>query len=162
MRRSSPGQASWGKSFSNFANFQIQTRSYNGLTFLASYAIRKTLTNTGGKDIQHAGTTNQNLLQNPHNLMEGYGLATYEKPQTVKFNFSYDLPVGRGRTFLGAPNGRGGHVLDAAVGGWAVAAITVWDPKGVPLLFPDVSGGVTAPGSSHSLVTGVAGLRQIK
>ena len=26
-RRSSPGQASWGKSFSNFFNFQIQTRA---------------------------------------------------------------------------------------------------------------------------------------
>jgi hypothetical protein len=118
------------------------------LTFLGSFAIRKTLTNTGGKDIQHAGTTNQNLLQNPHNLMEGYGLATYEKPETLKFNLSYDLPVGKGRQFLGAPNGIAGHVLDAAVGGWAVAGITVWDPKGVPVLFPDVSGGVTVPGAA--------------
>ena len=47
--QSSPGQAAWGKSFSNFANFQIQTRSLNGLTFLASYAIRKTLTTPVGK-----------------------------------------------------------------------------------------------------------------
>ena len=80
---------------------------------------------------------NQGLLQNPHNLMEGYGLALYEKPQTMKLNYSYDLPFGRGRQFLGAPNGIGGHVLDAAVGGWAVAGITVWDPKGVPVLMPD-------------------------
>ena len=80
--------------------------------------------------------------------MEGYGLATYEKPQTLKFNLSYDLPVGKGRQFLGAPSGIGGHVLDAAVGGWAVAGITVWDPKGVPVLFPDVSGGVTVPGAA--------------
>ncbi len=146
--QSSPGQASWGKSFSNFANFQIQTRSMNGLTFLGSFAIRKTLTNTEGKDIQHAGTTNSNLLQNPHNLMEGYGLATYEKPETLKFNLSYDLPVGKGRQFLGAPDGIAGHVLDAAIGGWAVAGITVWDPKGVPVLFPTVSGGVTVPGAA--------------
>ncbi len=146
--QSSPGQAAWGKSFSDFANVQIQTRSNNGLTFLASYAIRKTLTNTEAKDIQHAGTANQNLLQNPHNLMEGYGVGLYEKPQTMKVNLSYDLPVGRGRTFMGAPQGLGGNLLDAAIGGWAVAGITVWDPKGPPVLFPDVSGGVTVPGAA--------------
>ena len=76
------------------------------------------------------------------------GWALYEKPQTMKVNLSYDLPVGRGRTFLGAPKGLGGHVLDAAIGGWAVAGITVWDPKGTPVLFPDVSGGVTVPGAA--------------
>lgn len=146
--QSSPGQAPWGKSFSNFANIQIQTRNMNGLTFLASYALRKTLTNTESKDIQHAGSTNQNLLQNPHNLMEGYGVALYEKPQTMKVSFSYDLPVGRGRMFLGAPNGLGGKLLDTAIGGWALAGITVWDPKGTPVLFPTVSGGVTVPGAA--------------
>ena len=29
--------------------------------------------------------------------MEGYAVATYEMPQTLKVNYSYDLPVGRGR-----------------------------------------------------------------
>ena len=147
-QQSSPGQAPWGRSFSNFANVQIQTRNMDGLTFLASYAIRKTLTNAESKDIQHAGSANQNLLQNPHNLKEGYGVALYEKPQTMKVSFSYDLPVGRGRSFLGAPDGLGGHLLDAAIGGWAVAGITVWDPKGVPVLLPQVSGGVTVPGAA--------------
>ena len=144
----SPGQASWGKSFSNFANFQIQTRTNHGLTFLGSYTIRKTLTNTGGKDIQHGAANNSGILQNPHNLMEGYGLALYEKPQTVKLNYSYDLPFGRGRRYLSAPDGLGGHLLDAAVGGWGIAGITVWDPKGTPVLLPTVDGGVTAPGAA--------------
>lgn len=146
--QSSPGQASWGRSLSNFANFQIQTRTTHGLTFLGSYAIRKTLTNTGGKDIQHNGSTSMGILQNPHNLMEGYGLALYEKPQTVKINYSYDLPFGRGRTYLAAPSGLGGHVLDLVAGGWAVAGITIWDPKGTPVLMPLVNGGVTAPGAA--------------
>ena len=106
------------------------------------------MTDTEAKDIQHASTANSNILQNPHNLMEGYGLGLYEKPQTMKVNLSYDLPVGRGRTFLGAPQGLGGHLLDAAIGGWAVAGITVWDPKGPPVLVPDVLGGVTVPGAA--------------
>ena len=35
----SPGQATWGRSFSNFLNMQIQTRSFRGLTLLASYTF---------------------------------------------------------------------------------------------------------------------------
>ena len=50
-----PGQATWGRSFANFLNLQMQSRGYHGLTLLASYSIRKTLTNSWGKDIQHAG-----------------------------------------------------------------------------------------------------------
>lgn len=115
---------------------------------LASYALRKTLTNSGGKDAQDASTANRGILQNPHNLMEGYGLALYEKPQTVKVNVSYDLPVGRGRDFLGDPQGAGGKILDGVIGGWGLAEISVWDPKGTPFLVPDVSGGVTAPGAA--------------
>jgi len=144
----SPGQAAWGKSFSNFGNMQIQTREMHGLTMLASFAIRKTLTNSGGKDAQHASTANRGILQNPHNLMEGYGLALYEKPETMKVNVSYDLPFGRGREFMGNPQGVGGKILDGALGGWGVAEISVWDPKGTPVLVPDVSGGVTAPGAA--------------
>ena len=50
-----PGQATWGRSRSNFFNVQMQSRGYHGLTLLASYSIRKTLTNSWGKDIQHGG-----------------------------------------------------------------------------------------------------------
>jgi hypothetical protein len=144
----SPGQAAWGKSFSDFGNFQVQTRAMHGLTMLASFAVRKTLTNSGGKDAQHASTANRGILQNPHNLMEGYGLALYEKPETVKVNISYDLPVGHGRDFFGNPQGLSEKILDGVIGGWGVAAISVWDPKGTPVLVPDVSGGVTAPGAA--------------
>ena len=142
-----PGQATWGKSFSNFANVQIQTRNYHGLALLASYAIRKTLSNTASTDIHVYGAT-AGKLQNPHNLMEGYGVALYEEPQTIKLNYNYDLPFGRGREFMNHPDGIGGHLLDAVAGGWAVAGITVWDPKGTPVLLPTVDGGSTAPGAA--------------
>jgi hypothetical protein len=143
-----PGQAAWGRSFSNFGNLQLQTRSMHGLTMLASYALRRTLTNAGGKDAQHQSTANRGILQDPHNLMEGYGLALYEKPQTMKLNIAYDLPVGRGRQLLSNLPGLGGKILDTVIGGWSVASISIWDPKGTPLLVPDVSGGVTAPGAA--------------
>jgi hypothetical protein len=147
-----PGQATWGKSFSNFANLQIQSRNYRGLALLASYAIRKTLSNTASTDVHQYGVTggpsSQGGLQNPHNLMEAYGVALYEKPQTLKLNYNYDLPFGRNREFLNHPVGLGGHVVEGLVGGWAVAGITVWDPKGTPVLVPVVDGGNTAPGAA--------------
>ncbi len=144
----SPGQATWGRSFSNFATFQAQTRTWHGLTFLGSYAIRKTLTNTGGKDINHAGPAGSGLLQNPHDLMEGYGLALYELPQTWLFSYNYDIPVGHGRQFLSSGSGWSQKVIDGFLGGWALAGVTTYYPKGTPVLMPDVGGGVTAPGAA--------------
>ena len=142
-----PGQATWGKSFSNFANLQIQSRNYHGLELLAAYSIRKTLTNTSSTDIHAFGAT-AGGLQNPHNLMEGYGVAPYESPTTLKLNYSYDLPLGRGRQWLAAPQGIGGHVLDAVAGGWSVAGITTWSPHGAPVQVPGVDGGNQVPGAA--------------
>lgn len=144
----SPGQTTWGKSFSNFVNFQIQTRNYHGLTLLASYAIRKTLTNTAGKDIQHNGPAGRGLLQDPHNLMEAYGVALYEMPQTLLLNYSYDLPFGRGRQFLGGGQGWTQRLINWTIGGWAFAGVSTWNPKGIPVLLPTVDGGVSAPGAA--------------
>ena len=146
-RRPRPGQATWGKSFSHFANFQIQSRSYHGLELLAAWSIRKTLTNTGSTDIHVFGAT-AGALQNPHNLMEGYGVSPSEMPATLKLNYSYDLPFGRGRTWLGAPQGVGQHVLDAVAGGWSVAGITTWSPHGTPVQVPGVDGGNQVPGAA--------------
>lgn len=151
-----PGQATWGRSFANFLNLQIQSRSYHGLTLLASYNIRKTLTNSWGKDIQHGGPAGSGFLQNPHNLMEAYGVAGYEVPQTLLLNYSYELPFGRGRQFM---NHGGGafKVLDQIIGGWNVAGVSTWNPKGTPVLVPQVPGGITAPGAAirYSLASGV-------
>ena len=142
------GQASWGKSLSNFLNFQIQSRNFRGLELLASYAIRKTLTDVNSTDIHVGGASSGGLLQNPHNLMEGYAVAAYELPQTMKVNYSYDLPFGRGQEFLNEGNGLAGHLLDAVVGGWAVAGISTWNPKGTPVQVPTVDGGNQAPGAA--------------
>ena len=142
-----PGETTWGKSFSNFANFQIQSRNFRGLELLASYAIRKTLTNTWSTDIHVYGST-AGKLQNPHNLMEGYGVALYELPQTLKLNYSYDLPFGQGRQWMNHPTGVGEHIVDAVAGGWALAGISTWNPKGTPVVLPDVDGGNTAPGAA--------------
>ena len=152
-----PGQATWGRSRSNFLNLQIQSRGYHGLTLLASYSIRKTLTNSWGKDIQHSGPAGSGYLQNPHNLLEAYGVAGYELPRTLLLNYSYELPFGNGRQFMGHGDTLGYKILNEVVGGWNVAGVTTWNPKGTPLLVPGVPGGQTAPAAAlrESLVPGV-------
>ncbi len=151
-----PGQATWGRSIANFLNLQIQSRGYHGLTLLASYSIRKTLTNSWGKDIQHGGPAGSGFLQNPHNLMEAYGVAGYEMPQTLLLNYSYELPFGRGRQFMSNGDSFGYKVLNQVIGGWNLAGVTTWNPKGTPVLVPGVPGGQTVPGAAlrESLVPG--------
>ncbi|HEX3820406.1 MAG TPA: carboxypeptidase-like regulatory domain-containing protein [Candidatus Sulfotelmatobacter sp.] len=151
-----PGQATWGRSFANFLNLQIQSRSYHGLTLLASYSVRKTLTNSWGKDIQHGGPAGSGYLQDPHNIMEAYGVAGYEMPQTLLLNYSYELPFGRGRQFVSRSDTLAYKVLNQVIGGWNIAGVSTWNPKGTPVLVPEIPGGLTAPGAAirYSLAPG--------
>jgi carboxypeptidase family protein len=58
-----------------------------------------------------------NFLNNI-DIAEGpvHELVSYDKPQNIAFTGVWDLPVGKGRHFLTAPNG----VLDKFVGGWTI------------------------------------------
>jgi Carboxypeptidase regulatory-like domain len=143
-----PGFLSEGKSFSNFVNFQIQARSYHGLSLLASYSIRKTLVNNVGKDPRQRGLPGGGrVFQNPNDLDEMYGVALYEMPQNLLLNYYYELPVGRGKKWMGNPQSWGGKIADAVLGGWGFAGVTNYWAKGTPLLGPTVNGSVTAPGA---------------
>ncbi len=142
-----PGYLTAGKSMSQFVNFQMQSRNWHGLSLLASYSIRKTLINNFGKDLRQPGPPiGYRVFQDPNNLNEGYGVALYERPQQLLLNYHYELPVGRGRYWLGNVQGWGGRALNAVAGGWGVAGVTRWWPKGEPVLAPAVDGSVAAPG----------------
>jgi hypothetical protein len=144
-----PGFLSEGKSFSNFVNFQIQSRNYHGLSLLASYTIRKTLVNNIGKDPRQRGLPGGNrAFQNPNDLNEQYGVALYEFPQNLLLNYYYELPVGRGKKWMSNPQGWGGRIANAVLGGWGFAGITNYWPKGTPVLGPTVNGAVTAPNAA--------------
>jgi len=137
------GVATWGYMKANYLNLQIQTRGYHGLALQASYNIRKTLTTSLTKDWRN-GTIGGGL-QDPNNLNELYGVAPYEVPQELLLNYSYDLPVGRGRHFLASSSDFAGKVLDKVIGGWGIAGTTRFWPHGTPLAAPDVPNGNGAP-----------------
>jgi hypothetical protein len=81
--------------------------------------------------------------------MEAYGVALYEMPQTLLLNYSYDLPFGRGRRFLSSSDSWGQRILGHVVGGWALAGVSTWNPKGTPVLVPQMNTGTTAAGAAH-------------
>lgn len=138
------GMGTWGSMKSHYLNLQIQTRGWHGLALLASYNIRKTITTSGAKDWRNGGPGNYSM-QDPNNLNETYGVATYEVPQRLMLEYSYDLPVGRGRYFLGSPSSLGAKVLDNVIGGWGIAGITTYWPKGTPQYTPNVPNYNAAP-----------------
>jgi hypothetical protein len=144
-----PGYLTDGRSLSNFVNFQAQSRNFHGLSLLASYNVRKTLVNNVGKDQRQPSLANgSRVFQNPNDLNESYGVALYENPQTLLLNYSYELPFGRGKHFMGALQGWSGRITDWVAGGWGFAGVTTWWPKGTPVLGPHVQGSVAAPGAS--------------
>jgi len=142
-----PGMLTAGHSMSNFLNLQMQSRNFHGLMLLASYNIRKTLVNNVGKDTRQNGAY-FGALQTPNDLEELYGVATYEIPQMWLFNYYYELPVGRGKRFLGTSQGWAGRLLNATVGGWGLAGVSNYWPKGTPVAGPAVDGSASAPGAS--------------
>lgn len=92
---------------SNFHSLQVrmERRFRDGLTYLASYTLSKTI---------YAAVTDQN----PYSIKEARALAAFDAPQRLVVSTVYEIPVGSGRRFVN----RGGAV-NALFGGWQVGGI---------------------------------------
>jgi hypothetical protein len=102
----------------------VQKRLGSGLTFLVGYTISKSLGSTafgnrgdGTAPIQH--TTQRRMAKR---------LTELDRPQSIAISYTYDLPFGPGKRFLGGNN----PVLRQIVGGWQVAGIHNYF-KGTPV-----------------------------
>jgi hypothetical protein len=98
---------------------QIEHRFAHGFGFLANWTLSREMTD--GAQSQGAFiNTLQGGLPTGKDL---YVNIRYPLHSFV-FNYSYDLPFGKGRTFLTAPQTFANKVLDKVVGGWTIAGIT--------------------------------------
>lgn len=100
---------------------QIDKRYSHGLTFSAAFTISKSMTNVFESDATEAF---------PHNALYN---AEYNKtiepndiPRRLVLSYLYELPVGRGKGFLG----RG--IAGSIIGNWQISGITVFQ-SGTPL-----------------------------
>ncbi len=119
----------------------VEKRYSNGLQLLANYTWSKSIDDSSIYDTNVAflgsyGPNSGFALQDPNTPSAERSLSTFDIPQQLKFNYTYDLPVGRGRAFLSNMP----RALDLILGGWKTAG--VWTVhNGFPLQFTVSNGG---------------------
>lgn len=106
------------------AQFRVEKGFSNGLEFLVTYAVSKSIDGASATDdsISWLGggfQGNTISVQNPHDLKAERSLSVFEIPQVLQFSYVYALPIGRGKRFAGDMH----PVLDAVVGGWQLNGI---------------------------------------
>jgi hypothetical protein len=117
----------------------------NGLELTASFTWSKSIDDSSIYDtnvtwLANYGPESGFALQDPNNPKSERSLSTFDIPATLKFSYSYDLPLGRGKAF-GSDMPRW---LDGIIGGWKTNGI--WQIRdGWPLQFFVSGGGVPLP-----------------
>jgi hypothetical protein len=91
---------------------KLQKRLSQGLYFLASYTFSKSL------DYCSEGGACSNV-QNPYDLRSSWGPSDFDIRQMFVLSGTYQVPVGRGRHFLGSS----GKLVNALAGGWSISGI---------------------------------------
>jgi hypothetical protein len=105
---------------SNYHAFQAQLRRRfsHGLSFSGNYTWSHFLDDQDSAGWGSRGGTQ--VYQNAHDTHANYGSSNFDQRHALKGTVIYDLPFGRGRTFL-----NNNSILDAIVGGWQTAATLV-------------------------------------
>jgi outer membrane receptor protein involved in Fe transport len=85
---------------------RLEKRLANGLQFLASYTWARTYDNLG-------------TPQNPYDVTSQWGPANFDEPSHLAFSSTYQLPIGKGKSYLPHLHGVG----DAILGGWQINGI---------------------------------------
>jgi hypothetical protein len=116
-----------------------EKRYSNGLQFLVTYTWSKSIDDSSNADGNVTWLGSFDSLQNPNKLYLERSLSTFDIPHVIQFSYSYDLPFGHGRSFLGSMP----RWADAIIGGWKTNGI--WRiSDGRPLSF-FVDDGVPIP-----------------
>lgn len=102
----------------NAAQVSIRQRTHKGLEYSLNYTWSKSLTNSSGNYSVANTSWNGSSVQDAYSLNGDYGPSGMDIRHSMNFVGVYDLPFGHGRAFGGNSN----RALDAALGGWKLAA----------------------------------------
>ena len=114
-----------GKSWYNAVTVEFRRRMARGLLLQANY--------TFGKSIANTYASSSSVFDQPNTLRDPdikKGPTPFDITQGLKFNFIWEVPVGRGRSFLGDSS----TLTDHLVGGWGFNA-NVRIQSGSPFFF---------------------------
>ncbi len=132
-----------GYSNYNAANVKLEHRS-GSQAITAIYTWARSLDDkSAAAGVGATGTGYQGFMDN-HNPQLDYGPSDFDVDNRFVASYIYDLPVGRGKRFLGGAN----KPTDLALGGWEITGITTYQ-TGFPfgIAATDASGllGTTGP-----------------
>jgi hypothetical protein len=103
--------APWGDSSYQSLQTTFERRFSAGLSVLAAWTWSHSIDDTSG--------TGSETIQNPFNLAFNRGNSTFDLRHNLTLSWTYELPFGNGKTFLGQAKGP----LEWAVGGWQLNSI---------------------------------------
>jgi len=110
-----------GRSNYNTISATLQKRLSHGLQFHSNYSFARDLTDAQGGDpssVVNDFNVFRTNVQDPH---LDYGNVTFTRRHRFLTTGLYQLPFGRGRTFLSSAN----PLLDGFVGGWELAGVVL-------------------------------------
>jgi hypothetical protein len=110
---------------------KVQKRLAYGLTVLTTYTWSRN--RDASNAANNAYSTQPNSPQDNNNTSAEFALATINTPNRWTSAITYELPFGKGRTFLSSS-----HWLDYAVGGWSLSINTTMQ-SGFPLAIYQVN-----------------------
>lgn len=120
----------WGSSIYHGLQLLAEKRYSNGLQFLATFVWSKSIDNSSQADDNVTWLGSFSSLQDPNKPWLERSLSTFDIPYVAQFSYTYDLPIGRGRAFLGNMP----RWADALIGGWKTNGIWRFS-DGRPLAF---------------------------
>ena len=105
----------------NSLQVQGEKRFTNGLAFLLSYTLARTMGNVNSGLGSFAAAP-----LNKYNQKAEYAISPSDETNITRISGTYELPIGRGKKYLNKSN-----VLDAVAGGWQISAIVDYE-SGTP------------------------------
>lgn len=108
---------------------EVSRHSGEGLTFDSSYTWTRDLSNAGGVAPNAFAVAGGTYLTDRFHPGLDYGNVIYDRRHRFLTTWLYDLPFGKGQTWLNS-----GTALDRVVGGWQLAGVAVFQSG--PFLTP--------------------------
>lgn len=122
---------------------KLEQRFHNGLNILASYTFSKTLTDADVIQPYWSTLQNGGAVQDPENLRGEKAVSSEDVPHNFVVSYIYELPVGRGKRFLGNTP----RPVNAIISGWSVSGIQHYQ-SGQPI---SIFGATGIPGKNSSV-----------
>jgi hypothetical protein len=117
-----------GNSIYHSLQLKYEKRFSRGLSTIAHYTFSKMISDSDSSGTDVDWLAGGSSVQDIFNLRNERSIGVFDRTHRLIVSFSYQLPVGRNRTFGKGMN----RILDGVVGGWEVGAI-ISASSGTPL-----------------------------